>query len=102
MAAVDEGDARRLVLVTVGTDHHPFDRLIQWVDRWLRSEAPEEIRCVMQTGTSRPPKNAEWHDYVANEQLQGWMQQAAAVVSHGGPGTIMDCRRAGSIPIVVP
>ena len=23
-----------LVLVTVGTDHHPFERLIGWIDRW--------------------------------------------------------------------
>jgi UDP-N-acetylglucosamine transferase subunit ALG13 len=91
-----------LVLVTVGTDHHPFDRLIGWVDGWLRSEAPEPVRCVCQIGTSRPPRDAEWHEYVANEELRAWMHQAAAVVSHGGPGSIMDCRRMGSIPIVVP
>ena len=25
---------RRTVLVTVGTDHHRFDRLIGWIDAW--------------------------------------------------------------------
>ena len=27
-----------LLLVTVGTDHHPFDRLIRWADAWLAAE----------------------------------------------------------------
>jgi UDP:flavonoid glycosyltransferase YjiC (YdhE family) len=30
------------------------------------------------------------------------MSNAAAVVCHGGPATIMDCRRAGVKPVVVP
>ena len=31
-----------LVFVTVGTDHHPFDRLMDWIDRWgaRRRERP--------------------------------------------------------------
>ncbi len=23
------------MMVTVGSDHHPFDRLVGWVDRWM-------------------------------------------------------------------
>jgi UDP-N-acetylglucosamine transferase subunit ALG13 len=30
------------------------------------------------------------------------MRDAAAVVCHGGPGTIMECRSLGLLPIVVP
>ncbi len=30
------------------------------------------------------------------------MSRASAVVCHAGPGTIMDCRRAGLKPVVVP
>ena len=25
---------RDMIFVTVGTDHHPFDRLIEWTDAW--------------------------------------------------------------------
>ena len=32
-----------LVFVTVGTDHHPFDRLIHWMDRWLELVGPERL-----------------------------------------------------------
>ena len=31
--------AERLVFVTVGTDYHPFDRLVDWIDRWVAGEA---------------------------------------------------------------
>lgn len=94
--------AAPLVLVTVGTDHHPFDRLVRWVDEWFAALRPGTARCVMQTGTSRPPRHAEWRTYLGYAELGEHMRQAAAVVCHGGPATIMDARRAGRRPIVVP
>lgn len=91
-----------LVLVTVGTDHHPFDRLVGWVDEWFAALAPGTVRCVMQTGTSRPPRHAEWRTYLGYAELEEHLRRAAVVVCHGGPATIMDARSAGRRPIVVP
>jgi UDP-N-acetylglucosamine transferase subunit ALG13 len=91
-----------LVLVTVGTDHHPFDRLIGWVDGWLSERGRERVRCLVQCGTSRPPSIAEWTEYLGYDDLQRKVREAAAVVCHGGPATIMESRRHGLIPIVVP
>jgi UDP-N-acetylglucosamine transferase subunit ALG13 len=103
---VNADDRRPLLLVTVGTDHHPFDRLVRWVDGWLgRSPAASraELRCLMQTGTSAPPAGpADWAPYLAHDALQAAMAEAAAVVCHGGPGTILGARQAGAVPIVVP
>jgi UDP-N-acetylglucosamine transferase subunit ALG13 len=94
--------ARPLLLVTVGTDHHPFDRLVRWVDAWLAG-GPRELRCLMQTGTSTPPTGpAEWQAYLEFDALQAAMRDAAAVVCHGGPGTILGARHMGAVPIVVP
>jgi len=90
-----------LVFVTVGTDHHPFDRLIEWVDAWRRDRGAS-VRCFMQTGTSRPPEWSEWQAYLSFGELQGLMEESTAVVCHGGPGTILDARRHGRVPIVVP
>ena len=39
-----------LILVLVGTDHHPFDRLVRWADRWAGAH---EARVVIQHGTAR-------------------------------------------------
>ena len=47
------------LFATVGTDYHRFDRLVDWIDRWIvehRSEA--RLEAVVQAGTSRPPHYA--------------------------------------------
>ena len=90
------------VFVTVGTDHHPFDRLVRWADAWLAGH-PGALRCLMQTGTSDPPVGpAAWQAYLEFDALQAAMAEAAAVVCHGGPGTILGARHRGAVPIVVP
>jgi UDP-N-acetylglucosamine transferase subunit ALG13 len=98
-----------LLLVTVGTDHHPFDRLVRWVDGWLGSPGGRAagLRCLMQTGTSAAPAAGgagavRWQAYLEFEALQAAMRDAAAVVCHGGPGTILGARHMGAVPIVVP
>jgi UDP-N-acetylglucosamine transferase subunit ALG13 len=95
-----------LLLVTVGTDHHPFDRLVRWVDGWLGGSGGRAagLRCLMQTGTSAAPASeaVEWQAYLEFEALQAAMRDAAAMVCHGGPGTILGARHMGAVPIVVP
>lgn len=87
-----------LVIATVGTDHHPFDRLVGWVDAWL----PEGVRCVVQHGASAPPRRAEGVAYLDHGELVALLEEAVAVVCHGGPTTITESRRHGRRPIVVP
>ena len=91
---------RRLVVAVVGTDHHPFDRLVRWLDAW--AERHGVVDCVVQYGTSCRPAVCLGVDYLSHPSLQHLVQRAAVVVSHGGPGTIMDARRAGLVPVVVP
>ncbi|CAN5166157.1 hypothetical protein BH24ACT12_BH24ACT12_28920 [soil metagenome] len=90
-----------LVLVTVGSDHHPFDRLVEWVDRWLAVCPVESVRCVIQYGTSRPPQRGEGLDYLGHHELLELMARADVIVTQGGPMSIMEARRAGLVPIVV-
>jgi UDP-N-acetylglucosamine transferase subunit ALG13 len=87
-----------LVFVSVGTDHHPFDRLVRWVDAWL----PEGVQCVVQYGASAAPERAEGVAYLDHAALTSLLDEAAVVVSHGGPTTITESRRHGRRPIVVP
>ena len=92
-----------LLLVTVGTDHHPFNRLVRWVDAWLGKAPAADLRCLVQTGTSVPPLGpAAWTAYLEHGALEAAIAEAAAVVCHGGPGTILAVRRTGAVPIVVP
>ena len=96
-------DTRPLVFVSVGTDHHRFDRLVTWLDSWLESGRRDQVRCVMQVGTSAKPRHAESVDYLDYTQMSELIRSAHAVVCHGGPGTIALATSVGGIrPIVVP
>jgi UDP-N-acetylglucosamine transferase subunit ALG13 len=90
------------VFVTVGTDHHPFDRMTRWVDGWLSRRAEPRPEVFVQYGTSAPPAVAPGDRYVEHQEMERRMASASAIVCHGGPGTITDCLRAGVKPIVVP
>jgi UDP-N-acetylglucosamine transferase subunit ALG13 len=88
-----------MVLVVVGTDHHPFDRVVRWADTWARSHP--QARVVVQYGTSRPPAVAEGYDVLPIDRLVALFREATVAVCHGGPGTIMGARDAGLVPLVV-
>jgi UDP-N-acetylglucosamine transferase subunit ALG13 len=90
-----------LVFVTVGTDLHPFDRIVDWVDSWLDGRTPA-VRVVVQYGTSKAPRLAEGVVSLPYDEMRRMMAEAAVVVCHGGPGTIMEARRLGQEPVVVP
>jgi UDP-N-acetylglucosamine transferase subunit ALG13 len=96
------GSEPRFLFVTVGTDHHPFDRLVKWVDAWLATPEGENVECIVQYGTSTAPVRASGHEYLEFQEIRALMGRAGAVVSHGGPGTIMLARAFGRRPIVVP
>jgi UDP-N-acetylglucosamine transferase subunit ALG13 len=89
-----------LVLALTGTDHHPFDRMVQWID--AAAVRRRDVHFVIQHGMTRPPVEAEGHDFLAHDRLVSLLEQASVVVCHGGPGTIMDAREAGHVPLCVP
>ena len=93
--------AAPFVFVTVGTDIHPFHRLVGWIDEWLTGPGAG-VRCFVQAGTSTPPTVAESSERLPYDVMLDRMREATAVVAHGGPGTIMDARRCGKLPIIVP
>ena len=90
------------VVVVVGTDHHPFDRLVGWADQWCASQIHGTVRCVVQYGTSMPPARAEGHAYVGRDDLLALLAEARAVVCHAGPSTIIEAVRHDRVPFVVP
>ena len=90
------------VFVTIGASHYPFDRLMGWVDAWLRTSPEGRVRCIVQHGTSRAPGIAECRPYLGFEEVESTLRETDVLVCHGGPGTIMLAKRFGLKPIVVP
>ncbi len=89
------------VLVLVGTDHHPFDRVIRWVDDWAAGH-PGQPRVLVQRGTSCVPERVESVEYLDSGELADLMAATPVIVSHGGPSTIAESRRNSKRPVVVP
>lgn len=87
------------VVVSVGTDHHPFDRLISWMDDW--QEVHRDVSVIVQRGTSVRSRLGDSRELIPHADLCGLFARASAVITHGGPSTVMDARMAGRLPIVV-
>jgi len=93
--------SKPLVVVTVGSDHHPFTRLIGWLDEWLAAGAADRVDCVIQYGTANPPERGAPVPYLSHPELQRLLSAATVVVTQGGPMSVVEARRGGRVPIVV-
>jgi len=98
----DPAQQTALVFGTVGTDYHPFDRFIEWLDSWYATQEGSGVRCVVQHGSSRPPRFAEGHRELPFDEVVALSSQADAVVCQAGPASVAVTRRCGLMPIVVP
>jgi len=89
-----------MILVTVGTHHAPFDRLIEAAEGYA---ARSGERVVVQTGPSRvPAPHCETFVWILPERLETLAAEARVVVTHAGPGSILMALAAGRVPVVVP
>jgi UDP-N-acetylglucosamine transferase subunit ALG13 len=87
-----------MILVTVGTNEQPFDRLVRAAARLGGSE-----ELVVQYGSSAVEHGlGTWIDFMSFDELVAHIGDARVVVCHAGVGSIIVARRCGKTPIVVP
>lgn len=89
------------LVVSVGTDHHHFDRLVRWTDSWVESQS-FWVDYTVQHGASMPSRVGTNVALLPRRQLLALIRRATIVVTQGGPGSIVDARSCGRVPIVVP
>lgn len=87
------------VFVSVGTDHHPFDRLVGWAERWAAAHPDDAV--VVQHGTTRAPVGTEHAELYSRDEMRAQLDRADVVVISCGPGGVMDVRSTGRLPVVV-
>lgn len=90
----------RLIIVSVGTDHHPFDRLVTSMDKWASAHPDDKV--IVQHGTASAPSVASGQTLIPHPELCELFAKADVVICHGGPSTVMDARIAGKKPVVLP
>ena len=86
--------------MTVGTDVHPFERLMLWTQQLL--DKNPWVEAVVQHGTSPPVDGARNTAMMGGREFARALDSADVVVAQGGPGGIMEARQSGHLPIVVP
>ncbi len=89
-----------MIFVTVGTHEQPFNRLVEYMDKWAEAYN-EEV--VIQTGFSTyEPKKAIWSKLYPYKKMVEMVDEARIVITHGGPSSFIMPLQIGKIPIVVP
>jgi UDP-N-acetylglucosamine transferase subunit ALG13 len=88
--------------VTVGTDHHPFNRLISWTNDWLRSHPEQVARFFVQSGAVSVIPVCPSSQFLEVGRMNRVLDGADVIICHGGPESIATAWARGLLPIVVP
>jgi UDP-N-acetylglucosamine transferase subunit ALG13 len=91
-----------VILVTLGTHPAPMDRLVEAIDGLLETRAIEERVLIQAAAFGAHPRRADETGIAGYETLAAWAHEASAIITHGGPGSIMLALAAGRSPVVVP
>ncbi len=76
-----------MIVVTVGTQL-PFDRLVSAVDDWAGASATSSD-VFAQIGDGSVPRHIRWAQFVKSVEFREMCQQAEAIVSHAGIGSVL-------------
>jgi UDP-N-acetylglucosamine transferase subunit ALG13 len=90
------------VVVTVGTDHHPFDRLVQWINAWLVAHPEQVPGFFVQSGSTSVVPACRGSRWLEVKRLEAMLDGADVIVCHGGPESVATAWARDLLPIVVP
>jgi UDP-N-acetylglucosamine transferase subunit ALG13 len=89
-----------MIFFTLGTEHYPFNRLVEVAEKVATLRADEEV--FVQIGNHPdPPRGCRWDRFLPFEEFAYYIRHARVVVSHAGAGTILTCAVHGRVPIVL-
>jgi UDP-N-acetylglucosamine transferase subunit ALG13 len=85
-----------VIFATCGSTTYGFERLMEALAALPAAELE------VQHGPSRPPACARAYAFLPFRELVDKMQEADAVVSHAGVGSIICAIQAGHVPVIFP
>lgn len=84
-----------LILVTLGTQFEPFDRLLKELDK---QDLNEEI--IVQAGHTKFESNKmRILDFIPYEEMNDLVDKARIIITHGGTGSIVEPLKKGKVII---
>lgn len=93
-----------MIFVTLGTDPHNFNRLIEYIES-LKLEGIIKEKIILQYGYThlfQKVKGITYMDFCPPEKFQHYLKQADFIISHGGLGNILQAINLQKKVIVVP
>lgn len=86
----------------LGTQNNSFHRLLEEIDRLIeRGKINDEV--IVQAGyTKYESQNMKVIDFVSNDEIEKFEQQADYIITHGGVGSIIGSIEKGKKVIAVP
>jgi len=91
-----------MILATVGTDTHQFNRLIEELDKLVENKKLKD-RVIAQIGNcTYIPKNYEHFRFADLEKFDKLNNSADIIISHAGAGSLITSSQYGKPIIVVP
>lgn len=91
-----------MILVTVGSQKFPFDRLLKKVDELVQGGViREEVAAQTGAGSYRP-RHFPGQPFYDREAFEALMDRCSIVITHGGAGTIISALRRQKKVIAVP
>lgn len=91
-----------MILVTLGTQDKPFDRLLKAIDKQIKKGNIKD-RVVVQTGfTKYESDNMEIFDLIPMKTFDKLVDEADLIITHGGVGSILGAIRKSKKVIAIP
>jgi len=94
-----------MILITVGTEKFPFDRLMLWVKQLIDEKIlrPDQERIVIQYGSCTVvPDGTQAFSLLPAEDFKSLMRQARLIIAHCGEGTLNTLLDSGRPFVLVP
>jgi UDP-N-acetylglucosamine transferase subunit ALG13 len=91
-----------MILVTVGTERYPFNRLIEWVDLLLHYHLIQDEVVVQYGSCTMLPTGVKVYQQLKSEQFAELVEQASFVISHCGEGSFLLLEEMGKPYVLVP
>jgi UDP-N-acetylglucosamine transferase subunit ALG13 len=78
-----------MILVTVGTEQYPFNRLLHWIEVLLQNELIQEEVVVQYGNSTVLPAGTKVYRFLKEEKFKDLISQARIVIAHCGEGTLL-------------
>jgi UDP-N-acetylglucosamine transferase subunit ALG13 len=94
-----------MILVTVGTEKFPFNRLMNWMETLIQRGFldPEQEEIIVQSGSCTVlPPGVRVYQLIAEARFRKLIQEARLIIAHCGEGTVNVLQTTDKPFILVP